>query len=279
MANNEIGSEYKNRHHKAIHLDTYRGVACDLMELNNPVADRFMQVSDMRGDVVIIQKPQDRARDYDDVGFVRVAKLLNMPRLDFWYKENGILQTKREDGTWYIAINDQDLANQVARVEGGNRKFDYRFVDAFRTEVRGGLTTILRREKLLNSGKYNLDFLVAYHGLLLYDILLGPTLVAAALLSGHSESAVKAVGFVATANAFWNGFNLSGAEMTRAGQKMFKPRRTAEPNIPDFAQDFNDPFVKHSLAELVMPPVPVDRLARGLNYLRKHGRDLIRTNL
>lgn len=49
-------SQYKNRHYKAIHLDTYRGVARDLMHLNNPVADGFMRVSDMRDDAV----PLDR---------------------------------------------------------------------------------------------------------------------------------------------------------------------------------------------------------------------------
>jgi hypothetical protein len=84
----EVPNSYRNKHQFGIHLDTYNGIASDVMELNAPVADRFMQVSDMRGDIVVIRKPQDRVLDYDDVGFVRVAKFLKMPRLDFWKGNN-----------------------------------------------------------------------------------------------------------------------------------------------------------------------------------------------
>ena len=270
MADIESGPGYKNKHPKAIYLDAYNGVACDLMELNKPAADRFMQVGDMRGDIVIVQKPQDRVRDYDEIGFIRVAKFLKIPRLDLWHNENELLQTKKEDGVWYLAINDQDLANQVVRAEGDNRKFDDRFVDAFRNQVRSGLTAILRREKLLNGGEYDLSFLFAYYGLIKNDLLVGPILVAGALLSEEPWSTAKTLGVIAAANAIWNTGNLLLAGITWADKKMF-----GIPKINLNTPDFNYPFVKHSVVDLVMPPVPVDRLVRGLHYLNTRGNELI----
>lgn len=109
MLNEQEPKEYKFKHPRRISIDSYNGVAGGgIMELNNPIADGFMRVSDMRSDVVIMKKPQDRIRDYDDIGFVKVA-----------------------DDVWYIAVNDQDLADKVARQAGDDRKFDERFVDAF----------------------------------------------------------------------------------------------------------------------------------------------------
>lgn len=257
MPDIEGGKEYKNKHPKAIHLNTYRGVACNLMSLNEPAADRFMQVSDIRTNIVIIQKPQDRVKDYDDIGFVRVAKFLKMPRLDFWHNGNGILQIKREDRTWYIAINDQDLADQVARKEGDNRRFDDRFVDAFRTEVRGGLTS--------------------YHGLISFDLVVGPMMIAVSLLNADPESAAKSVALVAIANTAYNGLSLVGAGLNWAGQRIFGSYLDLDLELN--AQDFNDPFVRRSIPELLLPPVPVDRLIRGLNYLSRYGDELIRKEL
>lgn len=274
MSDVETGTEYKNKHPKSIHLDTYRGVACDLMELNDPLADKFMQVSDMRGDIVIVQKPQDRVRNYDEVGFVRVAKLLKLPKLDFWRSSNELLQTKKEDGTWYIAINDQELADKVARAQGDNRKFDERFVDSFRKEVKGGLATILKREKLLNSGKYNLGFLIGYKGFLVYDLLLGPVFLADIILSGNIESMPIFLGGIAALNAVANTANLALAGFTWVDEKLSVPGRFDNTNFY-VTTNFTNPFVKPSLVELIMPPVPVDRLVRGLFYLSKHGDKLI----
>lgn len=39
--------------------------------------------------------------------------------------------------------------------------------------------------------------------------------------------------------------------------------------------DFHDPFVKNSFFDLLMPPVPFDRLTRGWIYLDKHGNKMI----
>lgn len=269
MAESEPG--YKNKHPRAIHLNTYRGVACDLMELNEPIADGFMRVSDMRGEVVIIQKPQDKVRDYNEIGFVRVAKFLKLPRIDFWKNSNGLVQTRREGDIWYVAVNDQDLADKVARTESNGKKFDERFVDAFQAEVRHGLASCLRREKLLNSGKYNFGFLAAYHGILEFDLVLGAAFLAMAVADRDITSAINAVVIAAGANVVWNTFNLAGAAMTYIDQRLWGERQFIKPLTPNF----NDPFVRHSLPELVMPPVPIDRIIRGSRYLEQHGNNLI----
>lgn len=160
--------DYKFKHNKQISLEQYRGIASDIMELNNPITDGFMETSDMRGDIVIVQKPNQRVMDYDGVGNVRVTKNLQMPRLDL-RKGNNASETERDDdGVWFIAVNDQALADEVARdrnlAGNGKNNFDERFVVAFRAEVNKGLKTCLKREKLLNSGNYNYSFIVAYLG-------------------------------------------------------------------------------------------------------------------
>ena len=264
------GHQFK--HNRQVHLDEYRGIARDIMELNDPIADGFMQTSDMREDVVIVQKPRQRVMDYDQVGYVRVAKFLQMPRLDLW-RGNSVTEIgKKDGGVWYIAINDQELADQVARVGNRDKKFDERFTDAFRTEVNKGLKACLKREKLLNSGNYNLSFLIAYHGTLSYDLVLFPSLLVAKIVAGDNptEALALSAGTIAIINSIWNVVNLAGAGMSYVEGKLFGPS-----SFRSYRSNFNEPFVKHSLPELVMPPVPIDRLFRGISYLNKHGDRII----
>lgn len=264
--------DHQFKHNRQVHLDEYRGLARDIMELNDPIADGFMQTSDMRGDVVIVQKPRQRVMDYDQVGYVRVAKFLQMPRLDLW-RGNRVTEIRKKDGgVWYIAINDQELADQVARVGNRDKKFDERFTDAFRMEVNKGLKACLKREKLLNSGDYNFSFFIAYNGTLSHDLVLFPSLLAAKIVAGDNpvEALASSAGITAVANFAYNVLNLTGAGMRYIEGKLFGPSR-----FRSHTPNFNEPFVKHSLPELVMPPVPIDRLFRGISYLNKHGDRII----
>lgn len=205
---------YKFKHGKRISLDSYRGVTHDLMQLNDPVADGFMRVSDMRNDIVVIQKPQDRVRDYDEIGFVRVAKFLKKPRMEFWHGD-GMVETKREDGVWLVAINDQELADRVARSNDGMKKFDNMFVDAFCGEVTRGLIDCLRRERLLNSGKYNLAVYASYKSLLLFDLFLIPALTMAKVASGDNpvDIALRMSELYIITTGGYNTLNLASSAM------------------------------------------------------------------
>lgn len=276
MLDGEPG-EYKFRHTQRISLDQYQGVAKGLMQLNDPVADGFMRVADMRGNVQIIQKPQDRVRDYEDVGFVRVAKFLKMPRLDFWHGD-GLVETKKEGGDWLIAINDEDLADKVARTNDGNRKFDDLYLEAFNQQVKRGLTTCLRREKLLNGGNYNFGLFLGYGAFLDITVLL-PTFAVAQVITGENPLNIAlTLGGLYT---FWTGahnaLNLFGAGLHIAEDKIFSSHKPK--GVPEFKSalpNFQDPFIKHSLPDMIIGPnVPVDRLFRGLKYLDKHGSELI----
>lgn len=274
MADIETGSsDYRNRHAKGIHLN-YRGIASNLMELNHPMTDGFMRVSDMRGDILVVQKPQDRVRDYEDVGFVRIAKFLKMPRLELWRGDN-IMQTRREDNVWLVAINDQELADKVARDETPGRKFEDRFIDAFKVEVNRGLLDCLKREKLFNGGKYNLAFGVGYYSLLSYDLLLYPAVVAVGF-TGQLNDPTEAIGamtaFIALVHSAHNSFNLFGAALDYVTDRFLGPSALRSGIKPQF----NDPFIKHSILELIMPVVPLDRLVRGSRYLSQHGNEIIR---
>lgn len=264
-------SDYQFKHNKRIYLDSYNGVASDLMELNDVIADGFMRLSDLRSDVVITQKPHARVVDYDQVGFVRVAKVLSLPRLDFW-KRDGLRHTRKDGDVVYIAIDDQKLADEVARADNTGR-FDDAFIERFRQEVEDGLRGYLKKEKLLNGGKYNYGFALGYLGFLSYNLVMGPGLLAAQIASGADPalSIVRSVGIVAVANTTCNTLNLFGAGMSYLRNKYIGPTRFYQSPMPDY----NDPFIKHSVWELPMPPVPVDRLIRGLQYLDKHGEKLI----
>ncbi|MDO8618609.1 MAG: hypothetical protein Q7R49_01535 [Candidatus Daviesbacteria bacterium] len=275
MTSTETASgDYKNRHSKEIHLN-YGGVASDLMELSPSIADGFMRVSDMRGDIVIVQKPQDRVRDYEDVGFVRIAKFLKMPRLELWRGDN-IMQTRREDDTWLVAINDQELADKVARDEASGKKFDDRFVDAFKTEVNRGLSDCLKREKLFNGGRYNMALGVGYYSLLTYDLLPYPAVVAAGL-TGQLDNPVVTIAnitaLIALVHSAHNSYNLFGAALDYVTDRFLGPSVFKS----GLKLQFNDPFVKHSIPELIMPVVPLDRLMRGSRYLTQHGNEIIRS--
>jgi hypothetical protein len=161
---------------------------------------------------------------------------------------------KRENNTWYVAINDQDLANEVARSEDKS-KFEDKFLVGFKQELGRGLTSCLKREKLLNSGHYNPAFLTGYISLG-FDIpalaaVLAVSVKEPRLLPYASAYILYHIAFVDT---FCNLLNWSRSKII---------------------DNNNDPFVKHSFPEFLLPGVPVDRLIRGLYYLEKHGSEMI----
>lgn len=267
---------YQFKHRTRVSLDEYRGVARDIMELNAPVADGFMQTADMRGDIVIVQKPQERARDYDQIGTVRVAKFLQMPRLDVWNRNNTV-QTRKEDDTWYVAIDDQELAQNVARSPDGTGKFNDRYVNAFQQELKKGMKDVLKREKLLNGGEYNFAFLVSYHNFLVHNLLTLPLLELEILLqSSNIAQAADGTAKIAVAyagvNAAFNGFNLF---CSLVGNFLEKKGGISRDKRMIRDADFEEPFIRHSIPEYIMPTVPVDRLLRGMKYLRDHGNELV----
>lgn len=266
---------YKFKHPKHISLDGYNGIAAASMRLNDPVADRFMAVSDMRADIVVMQKPHDRVLDYDQLGFVRVAKYIKMPRLDIWRKK-GLVMTKKEGNTWIVAIDDQGISDEITHGSTYGQ-FEEEFKARFWQETRNGLRDCLTREKLLNSGNYNLPFITGYLAAMPKEVMLYPLIAGLNLQSGelpHITFAKLALLYSVTHLAY-NALNLTAVALDwvkgkideRLGDSAFARRPMTT---------FHEPFIKNSLPDLLMPPVPLDRFVRGLVYLNKHGNEFIK---
>lgn len=271
---------YQFRHPKRISLDNYRGIASDIMTLNDPVADGFMRVSDIRADVVVTKKPQERIRDYEDLGTVRISKMLKLPRLDAW-KKTGQREVRREDDAWVVAIDDQTIADEVIR-SSNKREFDASFVKRFQREVNKGLKDCLKNEKLLDGGKYNLFFLSNYSLFLCFDAMVIPAYFSSALSSPDTNLAfllVKTIVLYGSAHATSNSLPWIVIGMDKIHELARKiQEQELGPSPYNFQYpDVNsqEPFIRHSLPEFIMPPVPVDRLLRGIVYLKKHGDKLI----
>lgn len=94
-----------------------------MLEVNPPIADGFMKVSDIRRDVRITNKFDNRTIDYDQVGTVRVGKLLKLPTLTSW-KKDALTDMRKEEDAWVLAVNDQELARGVARNNNKGSKFE-----------------------------------------------------------------------------------------------------------------------------------------------------------
>lgn len=270
MSKQEAPEGYQFRHAKRISLDEYRGIGNGNITLNNPIADGFMRVSDMRSDIAIVQKPQERVVDYEQVGHIASGKLLRTPRLEFWNKK-GNVQVRKDNDTWYLAVDDQAIGQKATRNSDTKGNLDDRYLVHFRQEVNKGLLNILYREKLLNSRKFNLAFIQSY-GLSIPNYAVVSYVEANMLTKGASieqkmtETAMLA-SFLLIQNAAGNVINLAGSVANAFSQKIGQS--------PSPYPSFNDPFVKHSPFELIAPPVPVDRLGRGALYLKRHGNKLL----
>lgn len=273
-------SGYQPSHAQKITLDKYHGVANGIMELNEPVADGFMRVSDMRADVVVVSRLRDSVLDYDELGPVRVAKLLRLPRIGSW-SHNGLVSVMRENDAWYIGINDQGLAGQVARSNDGTEKFEDLFIDRFKVELKKGLRECLKREKLLNSGRYNASFFWTWYFFATHEVLYYPAAEVLAIAAGVNPLDVtgRVLAVYLLTHSIVNTMNLGVCGLSKVyaiiDRKMFQKQQQQQSVYSYLGADWPDPFVKHHLLELMAPPVSVDRLLRGHFYLNRHGQKLI----
>lgn len=257
---------YRFKHKQRISLDGYTGVASKLMLLNDPIADDFMRVSDMRKDIVVVQRRPNVTYDYDQVGFVRTAKSLELTRAA--KKEpDGIVTTFKDGDQWVIEIDDQKLLKKTVGDGEENKGVNEQYIDRFTGEVRNGTREILFKEKIFNSGKYSYAVLMnCLVSMSSYSMLtLGE--IASILTQTHTlETDVKALVLMATGHIVGNTMSFGFVMAKRVG--LISRRNPMGP-------DYEEPYIRHQFVEAVMPAVPFDRLIRGLAYDRMHGSDLI----
>jgi hypothetical protein len=264
--------EYKFKHKTQVSLGEYRGVAHDIMELNHSVMDEFMRVSDMRRDIVIIQKHQDRSTNYDQVGNIRIGKLLQAPQVINLGK-NKTTQIKKRDDAWKIVIDDQKLAQSSARSNDSTKKFNDIFIANFQNEIKNGMESCLMKEKLLNWGEYDYSFFFGYFGLLADGLILGTAMSEALKRNLDLNSAIGFTLGIGAINVTVNLLKLAVIQILKREEMRDFPLKIGPINL--FHADWNDPFTRHSLAEYLIPPVPLDRLIRGSIYLDKNELKLV----
>lgn len=272
MSKESQPQDYKFKHAKHISMDGYKGVAGDLMQLNHPVTDGFMQATDMRSNIEIINAPQDRVADYDQIGSVRVGKFLRLPRLDLWHQD-GAINTRRENGAWLLAVNDQKLSQEILQKQDqtNGKRFDEVFTKRFEQEIAKGIENCLKKEKLLNNGNYyNLSFLFGYKTLIVWDLLYPALSGVEMIASGENPTDILMfnVIFLSGVNAAYNLCNLVLSGVRKKALELNSADGNTLPN-------YQDPLVKHHILEYVAPPIAVDRVARGLAYMKLHGKELI----
>jgi hypothetical protein len=253
------------QHPTRIYLDRYQGVASNTMELNEQVADRFMSVSDIRKNIVITTSSPDRARDYDQLGHTLVGKRLQVPRFSARPKN---MQVVNDEDAWFIEVNDQSLALQTMNTNTESRNFEDKFTEAFRNEVNNGLRTILKREKLVNGDEFSKPFIVSYGFFLMEAIISSQFMAISKDATDLTLNSLTALTICSGTNTMVNAFNYV---ITKTDNLLTSTRSPLEMN--PVRQE--DPFIRQTKKELPLPTIPIDRLARGVIYLHRHGDKLI----
>lgn len=240
------------------------------MELNPEHASRFMETAYIRRDVFVTKGVENRIHDYDQVGNVRVGKFLKMPTFGKTEtRRNDVTTVEKDTDSWNINIADQTLADRVVRRTSTDKSFDDAYTSAFSEEVQGGLRTILKQEKLLNSGEFNISFLASWG---LSAFMLDAFVAFLNLLSSasspedFSKTLVVGAGVLPAGNAIFNGVKLYRAivdEMDKKSGYYLHSTRFPLINLPSM----DEPFTRRKLKDVPMPPVPLDRLIKGNVYL------------
>lgn len=274
MAKETGPQDYQFRHAQKISMDSYGGISSGRMELYDPTADGFMRVADMRRDIVIAQKGQSRTYDYDQFGPVRVAKILEIPRIG--RGEDGFLRTHKENDTWLIEIDDQKLWKEVSKGEGTFRQREDQFTDRFRNEVLKGIGKSLVEEKLFNGGIYSPATTIGVASLLVSYPMPAMIELSTIALGKHTlELDVISIVHIATAHLVLNTLSWLFAIVDQKQSRPFD--LPAKINWVRALPNKQEPWVRHKFPEFFMPPIPVDRLLRGAVYLKSHGNNLIQT--
>lgn len=235
---------YQFKHPTHISLDSYQGIASGVMKLNDPVADEFMRVSDMRRNIVIVAKSQPRTYEYSELGFVKIGR---MKLLDYASSEsNGTLTINRVKDSWVFVVDDRAMWDQLPQSEPVSKREEL-FVDRFRDRVRSAAINCLVREKIFNGGTYSPAVLMStMMSFATYSsIILGET--ASIMLDKHTlEVDVNSLIFLATGHLVSNTVNWVWAMIGR--------HREPLPGLPSPYPDYEEPFVRHPSLRNILDP-------------------------
>lgn len=187
-------------------------------------------------------------------GFMRVADM----RADI-----SIVSTKKPkpspslDGrSWSVPVNDEKLMEKAFSGRKDGQSVEEVFHRLFRKQVLNGIDDCLGQEKTSNVGGDKMTTYVSYMALAGCDLWLPYNGVIGAMKHGNGlEIAAAVIAMMAIFNAGVNMVNEISA-------------------VHGGASNPDQPFVRHSLMEKVLPPVPLDRFVRGQLYLVMHGKSM-----
>lgn len=253
---------------KTITLEEYRGIGKDILKLNAPVAGGFMKTADIRGNISVTRKDPNK--------IVKPVFLKKTPA-GSWLNTN-ITEIRQDGNDWQIGINDQLLAKKTKEAST-KITFDEQYITAFQEEISKGLRSVLKREKLLNSGKYNLTFTSSYLTFIGIDVMLIPIAQIATIFGSEnmttlSQNTLVIASSYIVCNVFRNGFNSLGVMTGNLRRRVGLP----EDSPFGLYSNYEDPFIKHSVSEHLLPPVPVDKFVKGLIYLNHNQNRLLEKN-
>ncbi len=259
--------DYQFKHSTHISLDPYRGIANGIMDINNPVADNFMRVSDMRRNIVVVGKRPKRTYEYEELGPVRVGKLALLKFGTLEDNEGSSIGKNDED--WVIAINDRAMWNQLPQDKSLKIK-QGQFVQLFKDEVRKGAIHCLIREKILNGDVYSPAVLMALAG----SGVMYPTAVLAeidSILAGQHSLGIDINVLLLTATSHFICNTISYTLATV--RKKFEQIGPINEILPEtsgmrFAPDYKEPYVRHKFLEFFATTNTFGS-ARKRSYLRQ----------
>lgn len=262
---------YQPTHDTQISLDEYRGVASDIMSVNPPVADGFMRVSDLRRNIVVVQRAEQRVVNYDQVGPVKTGKILNIPIFE---RTPASSEISYDEDSWFISVDDQTLARRSSEETGkGSKKFDEVFTAQFQKEINARIKQLLLREKIIAQGD---DPGLTFYGYLPIAIIPAAILTDPEVMPALLEKPGNLLAALALVYGFSSITNISSTIVTESFSYLLD-KLDSDRKRP---RHFNHPFIRKGakgFLQAPLPSIPVDRLIRGRLYLAQHGKEIIST--
>lgn len=230
-------------------VNNFSGYGANLVRLDPEIADQFMQVADMKGDVVLTDRLPTNVR----LSSGHPAALI----------KSGL--------DWHINIQGSVDKAMSKKLTGESPDV---VAAGISKDLSFGLSKALFREKFLNSDKYSMAFWFNYWAFLAFEAGSLPKYI---YEFAHSEDPTLVV---AKAVKAWAIVNIVGHS-----SNLFLTRRLTRdlegvdlPNHPmlNLINDPREPFLRRSVPEMVLAPlVPVDKFAQGALHLALNRKKFI----
>lgn len=229
-------------------INLYGGPFSQQMELNRINAERLLDVAAIQGQVVLTDVPMDRNRSIagvnTDGSVTRRRNLFFGEKLE---EEGSEALVKSIPQGWKIEIPGQDIMEELSRQES-KTPLDKRFTNRFNQIIRDSLREIMIREKLTSESDRTLRAkIILSHIPIIHMLLLNALFIA----EGNIETITP--------------YN-----------SIFIPIIPATYAFARLATGHSLRQHKMDLYEYFMPFVEVDRVLRGIAFMKNKGRNLVR---